>query len=63
LIKIPFGESRTASAQILPRIWKRHRHARSLRVEITPVRQATRIVSPAVHTGSYPRALTLRISR
>jgi hypothetical protein len=62
VIKIPFGESRTASAQILPRIWKRHRHARSLRVEITPVPQATRIVSPAVHTGSYPRALTLRIS-
>jgi hypothetical protein len=61
VIRIPFGESRTASARILPRVWKRRRHARSLRIEITPVPQATGIKSPAASTGSYPRALTLRI--
>ena len=60
-IAIPFGASRMASAQLEPRIWKRHRHARSLRVEITPFPQPTAIPSPAVSTGSYPRALTLRI--
>jgi len=63
VIRIRFGKSRTASAQILPRVWKRHRHARSLRFRITPVPQATLIVSPAVSTGSYSRALTVRISR
>jgi hypothetical protein len=62
-IRIPFGGSRAASARILPQVWKRHRRARSLRVEITPVPEATRIPSPAVHTGSYPRTLTLRIRR
>jgi hypothetical protein len=62
VIKIPFGERRTASAQILPRVWKRHRHARSLRFQITPVPQQTLIPSPAVSTGAYPRALTVRIS-
>jgi hypothetical protein len=62
-ILIPFGESRTASVRIKARVWKRHRRARSLRVEITPVPQPTRIPSPAVSTDSYPRALTLRIIR
>jgi hypothetical protein len=58
---IPFGKSRIASAPLKPRIWKRHRHARSLRLEITPVSQPTRIPSPAVSTGSYPRVLTVVI--
>jgi hypothetical protein len=62
-IVIPFGKSRRASVQIKPRVWKRDRSDRSLRLEITPVPQPTRIYSPAVSTGSYPRALTLRISR
>jgi hypothetical protein len=60
---IPFGESHRASVQIKPRVWKRHRRARSLHVEITPVPKPTRIPSPAVSTDSYPRALTLRIIR
>jgi RTX calcium-binding nonapeptide repeat (4 copies) len=62
-IRIPFGASRRASVQIDPRIWKRHRRARSLRLEITPVPQPTQIPSPAVSTDSYPRALRLRIIR
>ena len=60
-ILIPFGKSRRARVRITPRVWKRHRRARSLRVEVTPVPQPTRIPSPAVSTDSYPRALTLRI--
>jgi hypothetical protein len=63
VIKIPFGESRTASARILPEIWKRRRHGRSLRVKIEPFPQSTRSESAAGPIGSYPRALTLRISR
>jgi hypothetical protein len=49
--------------QIEARIWKRHRRARSLRLEITPVPQPTQIPSPALSTDSYPRTLTLRIIR
>jgi hypothetical protein len=62
-ILIPFGKGRMASARIKPRIWKRERRHRSFHVEITPAPQPTRIYSPAVSTGSYPRALTLRIAR
>jgi hypothetical protein len=62
-IRIPFGASRRMSVQIEPRIWKRHRRARSLRLEITPVPQPTQIPSPAVSTDAYPRALTLHIIR
>jgi RTX calcium-binding nonapeptide repeat (4 copies) len=62
-IRIPFGASRRASVQIEARIWKRHRRARSLRLEITPVPQPTQIPSPALSTDSYPRTLTLRIIR
>jgi hypothetical protein len=50
-----------ASARILPEIWKRRRHGRSLRVKIDPVLQARRSESAAGPIGSYPRALTLRI--
>jgi hypothetical protein len=61
-ILIPFGESRTAKVRIKARVWKRHRRARSLHVAITPVPQAIRLASPAASTGSYPRALTVRIT-
>ena len=61
VIKIPFGESRTASARILPEIWKRRRHGRSLRVKLEPVLQARRSEGATGPIGSYPRALTLRI--
>jgi hypothetical protein len=61
--RIPFGESRMASARILPEIWKRRRHDRSLRVKIEPFPQSTRSESAAGPIGSYPRALTLRVSR
>ena len=61
VIKIPFGESRMASAQILPEIWKRRRHGRSLRVKLDPSPQTPRSESGAGPIGSYPRALTLRI--
>ena len=46
VIKIPFGESRMASAQILPEIWKRRRHGRSLRVKLDPSPQTPRSESP-----------------
>jgi RTX calcium-binding nonapeptide repeat (4 copies) len=59
--RIPFGQSRMASARILPQIWKRRRHGRSLRVKIEPIPQSTRSESAAGPIGSYPRALTLRI--
>jgi hypothetical protein len=62
-IAIPFGASRIARVPIEPRVWKRHRHDRSLRLVITPFPQPTLIPSPAVSTGAYPRALTVRISR
>jgi hypothetical protein len=62
-IAIPFGKRRTATARIRPAIWKRHRHARSLRVRITPLPKLTGLQSPAATTGSYPRTLTLRITR
>ena len=61
VIKIPFGESRMASARILPEIWKRRRHGRSLRVKLDPSPQTPRSESAAGPIGSYPRALTLRI--
>ena len=61
VIRIPFGESRMASAQILPEIWKRRRHGRSLRVKLDPSPQTPRSESGAGPIGSYPRALTLRI--
>jgi hypothetical protein len=61
VIRIPFGASRTASARILPEIWKRRRHGRSLRVNLEPVLQARRSEWAAGPIGSYPRALTLRI--
>jgi len=61
--RIPFGGSRMASARILPEIWKRRRHDRSLRVKIEPFPQSTRSESTAGPIGSYPRALTLRVSR
>ena len=51
VIRIPFGESRTASARILPEIWKRRRHGRSLRVKIEPVPQETRSESAAGPIG------------
>ena len=59
-IAIPFGASRIARVQIEPRVWKRHRHARSLRLTITPFPPPTMIPSPAVSTGAYPRTLTVR---
>jgi hypothetical protein len=62
-IAIPFGKSRTARVQITPRVWQRHRHDRSLRLEISPVPEPTMIPSPAVSTGASPRTLTVRIAR
>jgi hypothetical protein len=62
-IRIPFGASRRASVQIAPRVWKRHRRDRSLRLKITPLARPTQIPSPAVSTDAYPRTLTLRIIR
>ena len=46
VIKIPFGESRMASAQILPEIWKRRRHGRSLRVKLDPSRRRREASQP-----------------